>query len=217
MYRKRVFDKIVDRINDHKASHRPYVVGVTGVDTAGKSQFAQDLQEHLESHRYPVTLISVEDFSNPSCIRQQGKCQVGDYYQLAYDFKHMKNKLLKPLREQQSLNVVMSHLDLSTDRYDTIKHYRVMPDSVVIIEGAFLMQEEVAPYIDFNIHLHLSLDKVIDRVEKHDVPRFGIGVLAEYERCFLPAQKAYLKRYPPEIHADMIIDNTFIETPVLLK
>ena len=217
MYRKRVFEKIATHIYELKSPIQPYVIGVTGVDIAGKSAFAASLKAHLERHHFPVTLISVEDFSNPNCIRHKGKCEVGNYYNLNYDFNHMKNKILLPLKEQNSLNVVMSHLDLTTDRYDNIKHYHIVPESIVIIEGVFLMREEVAPYIDFNIHLHLSIDCVLARVEKQDVPRFGIGVLAEFERSYLPAQKAYLKRYPPEVHADMIIDNTFVDTPVLLK
>ena len=104
-------------------------------------------------------------------------------------------------------------LNLYTNRYEVEKEYFFDRSTIVIFEGVFLLRKELSPYIDYMIFLEIPFEESKRRARKRD----STVVLEKYDKKYLPAQKKYLKEFPPSEAADMVIDNTNWEYPKIRK
>lgn len=199
-----------------KPPDRPIVVGITGMDTSGKTMFAGRLAEALRSRGTPFELVHVDDFHNPKSVRYAPEMpEPTQYYELSIDFPRLVAHVLRPVRETGRLDIALRLLDLSTDTWTLHRRYSVTAESVLLVEGVFLFRPEVRPWIDLAVHLDVTEPEVIKRARVRDLPTQGEEVMRKYRTKYLAAQRAYLDRHPPEVFADVIVDNTDWSAPVL--
>ena len=192
---------------------RPFVVGVNGVDTSGKTVFAKSLSEYLINRRRKVQLIHLDDFHNPSRVRSQGKTEVEAYIQNAFNLDLLIAELLEPARQGSSLNTELTLLDLAGDTFTNRKHYRIVPETIVLLEGVLLYREPLDQYFDFRIFLDITFEEVLRRAERRDVPGCGPEFLGRYHRKYIPIQKWYLDTHSPVERSDLVVDNNDCHRP----
>lgn len=213
---KAVFRRITNEIRERKRKNRAFVVGISGIDTSGKTVFAKGLAEHLRKQGFAVQKISLDDFHNKKKVRYEGKSQAENYFRKSFDLKTIVEKLLKPVREKKSFKTNLILLDLFTDRYEVRKKYSFSPKTIVVFEGVFLFRKELSKYVDYKIFLQIPFKESKKRAAKRDVPVHGRSVLKKYDEKYLPAQKNYLKKFPPQKTADLVIDNTDFNNPKIV-
>jgi uridine kinase len=160
---------------------------------------------------YETQLISLDDFHNPKAIRYAGENQAENYFHRSFDIETIIQKLLNPLRDKGKQSVTLKLLDLQTDKREITRKYSFNRNTIVLFEGVFLFRQELAPYIDYKIFLDIPLELCKERAKARD-PETSIN---KYDTKYLPAQRKYLREYPPREVADMVIDNTNREYPVI--
>ena len=200
-----------------KQPSKPFIVGINGIDTSGKTLFMESLARFLVSQRYDVQVINLDDFHNPARVRNSGDDPVESYYANGFDIKTLVDKLLIPVRDETENSVSLTLLNLDTDRYEVEKTYSFTKDTVVLLEGVYLFRKELSPFIDYKIFLDVPFEEARRRAAGRDVRRFGGEILKKYDEKYLPAQKRYLAEYPPVETADLIINNSNWEEPVFIK
>jgi uridine kinase len=186
---------------------QPFVLGVTGIDAAGKTRFAEAFAAYVTRRHTTVQLLHLDDFHHPRAVRSSGADEVENYYTCTFDLERLIALLLRPLREQRHITVRIPRLDLATDRYTHSQTYCIDRHTLVVFEGVFLLRPELAPFLDYTVFLDIPWHLAKARAQTRDVPRFGVAILARYHRKYLPAQRRYLAAFPPTALADMIIDN----------
>jgi uridine kinase len=191
------------------------IIGVTGIDTSGKTRFAEALSEFLISKGHKTQLINLDDFHNPKSIRYSGQDQVENYYNKSFDLLTLIQKLLIPIRSKRKLSTELTLLDLATDKYEVSKKYSVDENTIVVFEGVFLFRNELSEYIDYKIFLEIPFEESKNRAATRDVPVYGEEVLKRYDEKYLPAQKRYIDHCHPMKMADMIIDNLNWQYPTI--
>lgn len=206
-----IFEKITFEINLRKQADRPFVISINGIDCSGKSVFAASLQKYLGSKDYQTQLISLDDFHNPKAVRYAGTDQAENYFNRSFDIQTIIQKLLIPLHENGEHAVTLKLLDLQTDKYTVTRKYSFNRNTIALLEGVFLFRKELAPYIDYKIFLEIPFEASWKRAAARD----SADVYDKYAKKYLPAQEKYLQEYPPQIMADIIIDNTNYEFPVI--
>ncbi len=206
-----IFEKIIGEIEKGKNKNKPFVIGISGIDGAGKSSFAESLERYLVTRNCVTQAIHLDDFHNPKTIRYAGENEADNYYTRSFNINLIEEKLLKPLHQKRAFSISMTALDWRTDRYDTERKYSFNQNTVVIFEGVFLFRKELAPYIDYKIFLEIPFEESKRRAPIRDLK----ADTGKYDNKYLPAQSRYLKEYPPEKTADMIIDNSSWEYPRL--
>jgi len=204
-----IFEKMLGEIERKEDKNRPFVVGINGIDGAGKTEFADAFERFLKNHNYKTQSIHLDDFHNPRKIRYAGKDQADNYYNLSFNIKHIVEKLLKPLRRKGDYSAKMRLLDWHTDKYDIEKEFTFSPNTIVIFEGVFLFRKELAPYIDYKVFLDIAFEESKRRAKDRD-PK---TTLEKYDVKYLPAQQRYLGKYPSCDTADMVVDNSDWEKP----
>ena len=202
-----IFEKILTEIDRRKSRDRPFVVGITGIDAAGKTLFTEALENHLITKNRHVQVISLDDFHNPRQVRYNRENQAENYFHRSFNIKSIVETLLIPIRRDNKYSIKLNLLDLNTDKYENRKQYSFQQDTIVIIEGVFLFRKELSPYIDYRVFLDISFEECERRAIARNIPVCSDDVLRKYDEKYLPAQEQYLKKYLPQEAADMLIDN----------
>ena len=204
-----VFEKIINEINERKEKDKPFVVGITGIDGAGKTKFAVAFERYLLTRNYQTQMIHLDDFHNPRAVRYAGEDEADNYYYRSFNLDEIINKLLIPCLQSSKYSIKKAALNLETDKYDVNKEYNFNPNTIIILEGVFLLRDELSQYIDCNIFLEIPFNESTRRSKLRDTE----AIINKFDTKYLPAQRKYLNKFPPEKHADMIIDNSNWEYP----
>jgi len=209
--RQPVFERILEAADKKKLKDKAFVIGVNGIDCSGKTTFAKELDEFLKAKGKHTQLIHIDDFQNPREIRYAGNDQAENYYTKSFNNKFLIEKLLEPIKQKGKISTKLTVLNLDTDKFDTVRNYKVRPDTVVLLEGVFLFKKELAPFIDYKIYLDISFEESRKRAKLRD-PEASV---LKYDTKYLPAETRYIQEYAPGIYADMVIDNTEPDYPKL--
>jgi uridine kinase len=204
-----IFEGILNEVTKRKQKDKAFVIGINGIDGAGKTKFAESFEKFLISRGYETQSIHLDDFHNPRAFRYAGENQIENYYNRSFNINLVVEKLLAPLNQNHNFSTRLMVLDWRTDKFDIIKEYSFNLKAIVIFEGVFLFQKELSPYIDYKIFLDIPFEESLKRAGARD----SEDIINKYESKYLPAQARYLEEYPPSKVADMVIDNTDWEYP----
>lgn len=198
-----------------KADNRATVVGINGVDAAGKTFFARDLARHLSARGQKTVIIHLDDFHNPKAIRYSRTDPVESYLENAFDLKRLENELLLPLSRGIPISKSIKVLNLETDAFDQVRQYAIDPSDVVILEGTLLFRPPIDGYIDHRIFLDIDFNHMVKRAVERDR-----GTTEEIKRVYeakrIPVQKKYFADWKPKERSDLVIDNNDFNYPKIL-
>lgn len=216
--RESVITNIASLIVKKRQENTPLIVGITGVDTSGKTQLTNELKVALINQGYQVQVVHVDDFHNEKAIRYANELSEPDqYYYRSIDFEKIARDLLQLIKKNRRLETTINHLNLDTDTWTYNKKYLINPQTIVLLEGVFIYRDETRPFIDTFIHLHVDEAIVLERAQLRDKPKQGEEVIRKYHAKYLPAQRRYLEKYNPCLIADVIVENSNWEKPKILK
>ncbi|MCM3666374.1 hypothetical protein M3204_18300 [Mesobacillus subterraneus] len=215
--RSAIILSICSAIIQKKQGSQPLVVGITGIDTSGKSKLIKELADQLRRMDQDVQTIHVDNFHNPKSQRYNENLSEPDqYFQLSIDFNFLKQSLLEPIKQLGKIEIGIDHLDLESDTVSVHKHYRITPNTIILIEGVFLYRPETRPFIDFFIFLKINEETALQRAWIRDVPSQGEEVIGKYHTKYFPAQRRYLEEYRPDLVSDIVIDNSNLDNPQIV-
>ena len=212
--RIRIYEKIcidLQRINGKES--KATIVGINGVDTAGKTRFSEEFNSFLISLGMQTLCVHLDDFHNEAKKRSTGGDEIHAYIENAFNLGLLEEKILKPFHSESKLEEELTMLDLNEDTFTQRKHYQASPGTVLLIEGTLLFREPIDKYFSYRIFLDISFDEVMKRAEIRDVPRFGHGIIEKYERKYIPIQKWYLTEKKPKERANIVIENNDFLNP----
>lgn len=221
--RKQLTAKVADQINQIPTTH-PISVAVNGRIASGKTTFAMELAKTLESMGRPVLHVGVDGFHNPRAIRyRQGRSSARGYYEDAYDLAAVRRRLLDTLGESdaepEGWLVQTASLDLETDKPLDPDPISLTRDTVLIVDGSFLLGPVLREAWDYSIFLDVSRDVATERGARRDAPKLG-GLSAAkhlHESRYQPACDLYIQENRPEHFAQVIIANDDPSNPELKK
>jgi uridine kinase len=213
--------KLADAIDNLLMDH-PTRVAVNGRIASGKTTFAKELANTLESMGRPVLHVGVDGFHNPRAMRyRQGRSSARGYYEDAYDLAAVRRRLLDTLGKSDAKPerwlVQTASLDLETDQPLDPEPISVTRDTVLIVDGSFLLGPTLRDSWDYSIFLDVTRDVAAKRGARRDAPRLG-GIAASRELHEIRYQAAcdlYIQENRPEHFAQVVIGNDDLSNPEL--
>jgi uridine kinase len=191
-------------------------VAIDGVDGAGKTHFADELAEALSSRGCPVIRASVDGFHDPPEVRhRRGRGSPEGYFHDSYDYPRMIEVLLDPLRPGGSRRYVRAVYDVHAESPVQLAPETAAPDAVLVLDGIFAHRGELAGFWEYSVFLHVPFEVSIPRGAAR-----GYGhpdPAAESNRRYLEGQRLYLAECDPESRATVVIDNTDLARPVVIR
>lgn len=191
------------------------IIGISGVDTSGKSVFTENYARYLKDVGYKSAVIHIDDFHNPLRLRRSGKDEVDAYYTNAFNYGMLINTVLKPYKENGQIDRAVYCLNLDTDEYDTVRHYSFDSDTIILIEGVLLFRPPLLDYLDGTVFLEINFQEMLKRASERDVPKYGEIIMEKYRNKYIPVQKRYIDEYKPQVQSDIIIDNNDYFYPII--
>lgn len=206
----------VQLLSDHKK--KPICIGINGIEGAGKTRFAADFVEYLQEQSIHAIHVTIEGFHHVQSWRyRQGRDSARGYYQDAYNDESFIRKVLMTSQESPPHYTPAIH-DLASDELLSIPPRALQPDSVLITDGAYLFKPHYIPHWDLKVFLKIPFELAEQRGIDRDSNRLG-GVddaKKKYQSRYHAASRLYINECNPENVADVVIDNSDYENPVLI-
>jgi len=221
MKKKEILQKVAKKILSIKKDS-PLLVGVNGVDAAGKTIFAKDLSDQLRQlSQRQIIEASIDGFHNPKSIRyKKGKNSPEGFYLDSFNNKSLQNLLLKPL-SSGNLKYKSAIFDWKTSSELTLQTEIAQKSSILIMEGIFLFRPELVDYWDMKIFIdvdfNITAERGIKRDMEYDINNSETEIMNKYKHRYIPGQEMYFKESQPKNIADIIINNNDFEAPFITK
>ena len=198
-----------------RQSGHPLRVGVDGICGAGKSTFARELRAVLSEEGRPVVLVDSDGFHHARKRRhRQGRDSARGYYEDAYDFDSLIDKVLRPLGPGGSGQYAVRVHDLTSD--SVVEDWAVAPpDAVVLFDATFIQRGRLRELWDEVIYLDADEEAAMARGVTRDAPALGGHDLARaaYDHRYMGACRIYLTEQDPRARASIVVDHTDPDAP----
>ncbi len=198
----------------------PFIIAVDGIDASGKTTFANEFSKYLHAKGRDVIRISIDDFHNPKEIRYaKGRDSPKGYFLDSFNYTAFLENTILPLKSGK-LRYKERYFSYITNSRIKGAYKKAQKDSIIIVDGIFLLRDELIKYWDFKIFLDINIETSLQRAIKRDTERDYLGsrkaIIRMYKNRYIPAQKYYLKIATPKTRADLVIDNNDYISPVIV-
>lgn len=162
---------------------RRTLVGVDGVDGAGKTTFADLLAPRLDR---PVVRVREDDFLNPASVRHaRGRESPEGFFLDSYDLEALRHRLLDPFADGGPFRRRV--FDLLADAPVLGADEHAPANALLLLDGLFLHREELRDRWDLSILLDVSPEvagaRMLERDGIANRPRYILGQQRYFEAC----------------------------------
>jgi len=191
------------------------LVGLSGVDGAGKGYLAGRLHARLAHAGLRVALLNVDGWLNLPPVRFGGEPPGEHFYHHALRLDEMFQRLVLPLRADRGIRLVMSYAEETATAYrDHLYAYRGV--DVVLVEGIFIFKRAFRPHFDMAVWIDCTFESALERAlvrAQEGLPQ--AETIRAYRRIYFPAQRIHLERDDPRGSADgVLINDRRLEPPL---
>ena len=219
MKRQELLNKLANFILKIQLPH-PIRVAFDGVDGAGKTFLANEMQEKLQSLGKTIIRASIDGFHNPAEIRRrQGSLSPNGYFSESFNLQSLAEVLLEPLAEHQK----NAHLQYKTQVFDyridkpVIQDFKIAKgNEILLFDGVFCQRPEIKDYWDLIIFVHSDFEITVERAIERDCLEDASNTRMKYNKRYVPGQKLYLSTCKAKENADIIVNNNDFENPSLM-
>ncbi|HOC13512.1 MAG TPA: uridine kinase [Propionicimonas sp.] len=188
------------------------LVGIDGVDGAGKTTFANELADLLRESGIEVIRISMDHYLNPQTKRYaQGRSSAKGYFEDSYDYERFTDEVLEPLGRDGSGRYRTAAYDLDSES-EVHSPWRVAPDeAVVIVDGMFIHRDELCSskrnkIWDLSVWLDVPFDESFHRMSERD-HKLSADPQDPGNARYYQGQLLYLASCDPAKRADLVVEN----------
>jgi uridine kinase len=211
---KAMVDKACNRA---KRDSRLVTLGISGVDSSGKSTLAVEVERYLTKAKMAADIFSIDDFMTLRSVRNANPDQAYGYYEEAYDFRRLAMEVLQPVRSNNKLPEKLTQTDWINDQ-----HYErdigVNAPGVVIVEGVFIFRREIRDLLDYRIWIDLTPEEALQFAVRRsrDLEYYGSAEVIErrYRNRFFLGQKLHFELDDPQSHADILVTPSKRDTDI---
>lgn len=210
-----LLDLVHGRVRSAVPRDRPCLVGVDGADGAGKSTFADRLARSLAASGLEAEHVSVDGFHRSRLERYaRGRRSPEGFWLDSYDYEALHRELLVPWRRGTGLYRTAVR-DVSADAAVLVPARRVPPRGVLVVDGIFLLRDELVDVWDLTVRLEVPPVERFRRMSGRD------GSPADPShpdnRRYLLGQRLYEDACDPAGRADVVVEMGDWDCPVLLR
>ncbi|WP_346892822.1 hypothetical protein [Clostridium sp. UBA871] len=199
---------------------RCLIVGIDRQGCSGKSTLSQNIKDSLIKSGVKAEVVSIDDFCNKRAIRYSGElpCWEQHYYN-NFDYIKFERDILKKTRITGKIEFSDFVLDTLEDEYTKKLDVSLDSEGILIIEGIFIFKNEFKKYYDYSIMIIVEIDEQLRRASERDIfKNVNLKMLLnKYNDRYVPAYKLYEKIYNPYSFVNLIIDNTNVDMPNIIK
>jgi uridine kinase len=189
------------------SADRALLVGLSGIDGAGKGFLADRLTSALAQRGLQVASLNVDGWLNLPGTRFSATNPAAHFYEHALRLDAMFTDLVLPLSRQRTHRLVTQWAEETATAYRE-RLYEFRDIDIVLLEGIFLFKRAYRSHFDLACWVactfETALERALSRAQEGLPPA---ETRAAYETIYFPAQRLHFKRDEPCRSADLIIPN----------
>jgi uridine kinase len=190
------------------------IVGIDGVDGAGKTILAERLVEHLRETRAALR-VSIDGFHHTRERRyRRGRSSPEGFWLDSYDYDAFRGEVIEPFRAGSGTYLAATH-DVDTDAVLTGPRHDVPRRTVLVVDGIFLHRSELRGVWDRTIYLDVPFHESVRRMSHRD------GSPSDPESPenarYIGGQRIYLEECRPHEAASVLVDYADVNRPVIIR
>ncbi len=214
--RTTVLAQLTDLIFARRRPKSVLRVGIDGVDGAGKSALGDELAGTLRARGLSVVRASVDGFHHPASTRyQRGRGSSLGFYEDSYDYESIWRELLEPFGPNGSRRYRTAVYDVQRERPVMQQSRLATGDAVLVVDGIFLHRPELRDAWDWSMFVRVPFATSVPRGARRG---YGHPDPAHHSnRRYVEGQRHYLATCDPEGKADVVIDNTDLARPIVVR
>src|ERR1051326_5042633 len=155
-------EQIVDDVAKHRAQNRSLLFAISGIDGSGKTTISKTITNELEAHGLRTALINLDAWHNPPEIRFSKHNAGLHFYNHAFRFDELFRLLILPLKENREIRLTARLTRLPENDF-FFHSYNFSNINVIILEGIFLLKQELRRHYDFALWIDCTFEKALDR------------------------------------------------------
>jgi uridine kinase len=193
-------------------------VGIDGICGVGKSTFARELVAVLEGSARPVVLLDSDAFHHVRERRyRQGRDSARGYYEDAYDFDALADRVLRPLGPGGNFIYAIRVHDLATDAVISDATHTAPRNAIVVFDATFIQRDGLRDLWDEVIYLHADEEAALHRGISRDAGVLGgpEAARAAYDSRYMEACRIYLREQDPRAKATIVVEHSAPDAPVI--
>ena len=214
-----VLSALADHLTAFEVGH-PLRVGIDGPCGSGKSTLATELVSAVAARGRDAVHLDSDGFHNPRDIRyRQGRSSARGYYEDAYDFGVLVERVLIPLGPNGSRIYATKVHDLISDQTKTDLVATAPEDAMVVFDCTFLQRGPLRDHWDQVIYLQVRRDVAVARGATRDAVALGgiENAYAAYDDRYTAAYDIYIREERPAERASIVIDHDDVENPRVVR
>lgn len=126
---------IIERLKQVPAQ-QSMLVGISGIDGSGKGYISNLLGDELEARGLRTAVTNVDGWLNLPAVRFDPADLSGNFYRNGIRFEEMFTKLILPLRENCSIDIIADFTEETASEYRE-RNYRFDNIDVILLEAFF--------------------------------------------------------------------------------
>ena len=180
----------------HGSITQSFVVGINGIDCAGKTTFAKSVSKYFTHHKIENDCLDIDNFNNPAIESATYKAFVSG----SWDEKDL-NKYYK---------LIINYSDAIRAVSESKKKY-----PLVILEGIFIYKPQLADLFDLKIYLDINISLGRKRFAKRRSLKKDKRPFEIYDEIWMLSYIRYESEVHPKQISDLVIDYNDESKPVL--
>lgn len=191
----------------HNYGHGRVIVGIDGIDGAGKTSFGDDLAAVFREAGHDAFRASMEDFHRSRAERyRDGRESPVSFYRDSFDYRTFQRVLIDPFRMAGSTGFQTAAWDVKRDAPTLARWITGQADGVLIVDGVFMNRPELRGTWNYSILLEVPWDVAYARLAARDAHDPNPDALANAR--YREGQELYFAEANPRQYASALVDNT---------
>jgi uridine kinase len=201
---------LVNTIQAARQTHDParaLLVGLSGIDGAGKGWVARQLETALTTRGFRLAVLTVDDWLNLPPVRFAPHGPAVHFYTHALRLEDFCATLLRPLQATRSVDVVA---DIANEMAPSFRPHRYCYQDVdiVLAEGIYLFKRALRDAYDLAVWVDCSFDTALARAVARGQEGLPPDATIEaYRTIYFPAQHHHFRVDQPQDEADYLLPN----------
>ncbi len=194
-------------LSRHALPDRALLVGISGIDGAGKGHVTGRLLSALQSAGVEAVSLNVDGWLNLPRVRFSAHEPAKHFYEHALRLDALFAELVLPLRNAREIDLTAPFAEETATEFRPHR-YRFAGVEAILLEGIYLFKRAYRGHFDLAVWVDCPFEVALERA----LARGQEGLSAEatveaYRTIYFPAQRIHFEMDAPREGADLVLGN----------
>ena len=183
---KSTFEIIKSNYERDKKQNTPYIIGINGIDCAGKTTLAKDLSGRLKQSGISNEIFHIDDFNNKKVEKETYRAFASGNWN-ENDFDRYYESIIDFQKARAAVEAA------------TVKN------EIVIVEGIFIFRPQLKITFNYRIYLEVHASVALTRFEQRRRLRGDVRPVEIFTDIWVRAHNKYVSEVHPQKMSNLVI------------